>query len=156
MRPVHVSCILAVAFVPAAAAEKKPDLPKEETFRGRVVSVATVLKRLDIDLDPDAAAYWLALETEDGKVFPLIKDAGGRTFYHDKRLIGRAVQIRGRTIPGAQLMQVLQVFTLKDGKVHEAFYWCEVCAIKRYALEQHGKCDCCGAPMDFREVPVGK
>lgn len=149
--------LLIVALgVAAAAAEPKPAPPKEEVFRGKVVPLTTVLKRLDIELDPDAAPFWLALEAEGGKVYPLIKDAGGRTFYHDKRLIGQTVQLRGRVIPGTQLMQVLQVFTLKNGKVHEAFYWCEVCAIKRYSLEPNGNCDCCGAPMEFREVPAGK
>jgi len=33
------------------------------------------------------------------------------------------------------------------------YYWCETCAIRRDYPEK-GVCECCGGPMELREVPL--
>lgn len=148
---------LAMSLLGAAADKPAPpEKPKIETFQGKVVPLADLLKKFGAELDADAAPHWLALETADGKVYPLIKDAGGRTFYRDPRLLNRPMQVQGRLYPGSHLLQVVQVHSLKDGKPHEVHYWCEICSIKRFSLEKNNVCECCGGPMELREVPVSK
>ncbi len=129
---------------------KTPDA-KAETLTGRVVSLAELLKKSGIELDAEAAPHWLALVADGGAIYPLIKDAGSRPFYRDPRLLNRPMRIQGRLVPGSQLLQVLQIRSLKEGKPHEVFYWCDVCSIKRASLEN--VCECCGGPMELRETP---
>ena len=143
---------LPFALLPLTAADK----PKPEIFRGQVVPLADVLKKDKIDLDPDAKPHWLALQTDDGKVYPLVKDEGARPFFRDPRLLKRPMSIQGRLVAGSSLLQVFQVQSVKDGKLHEVFYWCEICAIRRHSHDEKGICDCCGGPMELREKAVEK
>jgi hypothetical protein len=123
-----------------------------ETVRGQVLPLADLLKPAGVELDPEAAPHCLALRGDDGRAYPLLRDAGSRPFARDARLLRRPVELQVRQVAG--LWQVLQVLTLKDGKPHEVFYWCDVCAIRRPSLEK--VCECCGGPMELREVPVKK
>ncbi len=126
---------------------------KLETFDGTVVPLAELLDKQGVKLDADAAPYWVALVSDSGKVHPLVKDAMGRMYFTDKKLLRRPMRIIGRLVPGSDLLQAINVHSLKDGKLHDIYYWCEVCIIKGY---ESGACACCGAPMEFREIPVKK
>jgi hypothetical protein len=48
---------------------------------------------------------------------------------------------------------VLAVQSILKGQPHDVFYWCEVCSIRR---SENGICECCGGPMELREVPLRK
>lgn len=144
--------LIVLAMPTSDAPKNKPGTVKSELFVGKVIPLADLLKKFGSELDPDAAPHWLALETKEGKLYPIIKDAGGRTFYRDPKLHHRPMQVHGRLLPGSQLLQVLQVHSLKDGKPHEVYYWCEICSIKRHALDK--QCECCGGPMELREVRI--
>jgi hypothetical protein len=145
-----------MVLVVGVLAPVRAEEPRVQSLEGKVVPLTGFLKKHDVQLDPDAAPYWLALETGDGKIYPVVKDAGGRTFYHDQRLWDRPVRIQGRIVPGTSLLQVLRVHSLKAGKPHEVYYWCEVCSIKRYSQEKSRVCECCGGQMELREVPADK
>jgi len=147
-----IPCLLLLCSLvnPALVADK----PKIETFQGRVVPLADVLKKQGIELDPDVAKQWLALQTDGGKAYVLVKDAGARMFFRDPRLLNRPMRLQGRFVGDSSLLQVLRVHSLKDGKPHEVFYWCDICTIKRHFLDEKGICDCCGGPMELREVAV--
>ncbi len=140
----------------ACAEEPRGKELKLETFRGKVVPLADLLKKQGVELDPDAAATWFALQTDDGKLYPLVKDNISRLFFTDKAMLNRPMQLEGRILPGTQFLQAVKVLSLKDGKPHEVYYWCEICAIRRLSLEKSGVCECCGGQMDRRELPVGK
>ena len=140
-------CSVALAAEPAKAP------PKTETFDGKVVPLAGVLEKLGARLDPDAAANALALVTDDGKVYPLVKDDGSRLFFKDKRLLDRRMHLTGRLLADVGMLQVVQVNSWVNGKLCEVYYWCDVCSIRR---SEAGRCDCCGAPLVLREEPVKK
>jgi hypothetical protein len=139
-------CVLPFAFTAAAAADQPTSV-----FNGKVVPLADLVAKLGSQLDADAAPVWLALVTDDGKVYPLIKDDGARMFFQDERLRGRPMRLTGRLLPGSHLLQVVEVRSVKNGQLNEVYYWCDICAIKRFEKK---KCDCCGGPMELREVPV--
>ena len=132
------------------AAEKEP---KSEDFNGKVVPLAPILEKFGAKLDADAAANSLALQTDDGKVYPLIKDDGSRMFFLDKHLLDRQMRLTGRLHPQTQMLQVLTVRSVIKGELHEVYYWCNICSIRR---RQKQICDCCGGPMELREEPVKK
>ena len=125
-----------------------------QTLEGKVVPLAGLLEKFGSRLDPEAAPQWLALVTENGKVYPLIKDEGGRLFFNDPRLLNRPMRLTGRLFSDTHLLQVLSVNSLHNGVPHEVYYWCEICSIRRN--EKLGKCECCGGPMELKEVPIKK
>ena len=130
----------------------RPDTTNQQ-FKGKVVPLAGVVEKFGSKLDPDAAACFMVLIGEDGKVYTLIKDDGSRMFFKDSRLLNRPMRLTGRIVPGSGLLQVVEVHSYKNGQLHDVYYWCDVCAIKRFEKKD---CDCCGAPMDLRETPVVK
>jgi hypothetical protein len=134
-----------------AGAEKAK--PRIERFTGKVVPLADLVAKVGARLDADAAPHWLALVTDDGKVYPLVKDSGSRMFFKDKALLNRPMRLTGRLLPGSQILQVLEVHSLRNGRLNEVYYWCNVCSIRR---NEKNACECCGGPMELKEVPVGR
>jgi hypothetical protein len=119
---------------------------KNAHFVGKVVPLSEV--RAKVGATPDATH---ALVADNGRIYPLVKDAGAGMFAKDKRLLNRPMRLTARLDPKSQMLQVINVHSLKDGKLHEVYYWCDICTIKGF---ENTICDCCGAPMDFREVLV--
>jgi hypothetical protein len=125
--------------------------PKSASYDGKVVLVKDLLEKSKIKLDRDAAPLMVAFVVE-GKAYPIIKDDGGRRFFKDENLLNKEYRINGRII-GGTMFQVLSVQSLKDGKPHDIYYWCDICAIRR---NEKNACECCGGPMELREELVGK
>jgi hypothetical protein len=155
----RLGMVLAVAVAGAPfllAADAKPAKEKEapaRDFDGKVVRLAPLLEKFGAKLDADAAPSWLALQGDDGKVYPLIKDDASRLFFLDKRLLDRPMRLTGRLYPHSQMVQVVAVHSVIKGQLHEVYYWCEVCSIR---MSEKKACVCCGGPTELREVPVKK
>jgi hypothetical protein len=147
---------LALGLAPVWLAWADAAAPKIKTqeFTGKVTPLAKLLEKFGSKLDPKAAPHWYGLVTKDGKVYPLIKDDGSRMFFNDAKLLNRPMQITGKVFPGSHLLQVLGVHSIIRGKLHEVYYWCDICSIRRTFRQE--RCDCCGGPMVLREVPVKK
>ncbi len=141
---------LGIFFVPSGAA---PPEIKTQDFTGKVVPLAGLLEKFGAKLDADAVPHWLALAADDGKVYPLIKDAGARMFYKDPVLLNRPMRLTGRLYGNTGLLQVFQVHSIHKGQLYEVYYRCDICTIKRFEKLQ---CECCGGPMELREEPVRK
>jgi hypothetical protein len=149
VRPALVVACFA-ASLPLLAAEAPPE---PLTLSGKVVRLADLVAKAGGQLDDDAAPHWLALATADGKIYPLVQDAGSRLFFKDPTLLNRPVRLTGRLVPGSTLLRVALVRTLVRGEENEVYYWCDICSIRR---GEKGACECCGAPLQLREVPVKK
>jgi hypothetical protein len=134
-----------------AAADKPADAPKVETFTGKVVPLADLVAKTGSKLDADGAPHSLVLVADDGKVYSLVKDSGGRLFFKDPGLLNRPMRLTGRLLPGSQILQVTLAQSLIKGEPHEIYYWCDICAIRR---GEKMICECCGGPMERREEPL--
>jgi hypothetical protein len=146
------SCVLLVStnLAPRAA----PEAAKNERYKGKIVTLASVLEKAGARLDADAAPVSLVLVTDAGKIYPLVKDDGSRLFYKDDRLLDRPMELTGRLIPKSEYLQVVSVHSLnKKDDLCEVYYWCDICSIRR---GEKMKCECCGGPMELREEPVKK
>jgi hypothetical protein len=146
-----LAALFALSPVLLSRAGQAPPVPKDQFYKGKVVPLAGVLEKSGIKLDPDAAPQWLALVTDEGKIYPLIRDDGSRMFFKDRHLLNRPMRLTGRLFGDTHLLQVVNVHSYLKGQLHEVYYWCDICAIRGYDLH---KCDCCGGPMELREVPV--
>jgi hypothetical protein len=144
---------LTALVCPAAWGAESAEI-KTNFYKGKVVPLAGLLEKIGSRLDQDAAPHWLALITDDGKVYPLIKDAGARIFFNDSKVLNRPMRIAGRLFQDTHLLQVISVNSYIKGELQDIYYWCEVCSIRR--SEKQTQCECCGGPMELREVPLKK
>jgi hypothetical protein len=122
----------------ALGEDKEPDKLKTEHFTGKVVRT-------------DKASPNLALSTNDGKALPLIKDGGSRMFFADPALLNRPMRLTAARVDDS--LRVMAVRSLRNGKLHDVYYWCDICAIRR---NEKMICECCGGPMELTEEPVEK
>ncbi len=144
-----------IAFAPlfAGGLGDKKQAVKVEHFKGKVVPLVELAAKSGAKLDADAVPHWLALVADDGTIYPLVKDSGSRMFFSDRELLHRPMRLTGRLLPKSQLLQATAVHSYVKGQLHEIYYWCEVCSIRR---SEKNDCECCGAPMTRREEPLEK
>lgn len=119
-------------------------------YQGKVVRLADLLAKSGTKIDVDAVPFLLVLQADDGKLYQLVKDEGSRMFFKDAKLLNRPMRLTARLLPNSQILQVINVHSIVKGKLYDIYYWCDICTIKRF---EAGICDCCGAPMEFREEP---
>ena len=148
-RRLSLSLACALALVPlfAGAGDPKTPAAKTEYYKGKVVPLADLVARAGSRLDADAAPYCLVLAGEDGKVYPLVKDSGSRLFFNDPALLNRPMRLTGQLLPGSQILRVTAVHSYIKGQLHDVYYWCEICSIRR---GEKNVCECCGGPMELR------
>jgi len=146
-----LSAVPALCLTPSVLAA--PEVAKNEHYQGDVVPLARALAKHGAKLDADAAPHWLALSDKEGALYPLIKDDGSRMFFKDERLLNRPMRLTGRLAPKSRLLQVVNVHSYVKGELHEVYYWCDICSIRR---SERKLCDCCGGLMELKETPVPK
>jgi hypothetical protein len=148
-----LACAIGLAPLFAGAGDPKTPPAKIEYYKGKVVPLADLVAKTGSRLDSDAAPHWLALVSDDGKVYPLVKDSGARLFFKDPALLNRPMRLTGRLLPGSQILRVTAVHSYIKGELHEVYYWCDICSIRR---GEKNVCECCGGPMILHEDPVKK
>jgi hypothetical protein len=144
---------LALAAGPAVVGARGQDKGefKTQSYSGKVQPLAPLLEKQGAKLDADVAEAWLALVAEDGKVYPLVKDDGSRMFFKDKSLLNRPMRLTARVVGDTPFLQVVTVQSVIKGKLHDVYYWCDVCAIRIY---EPGSCPCCGDQVVLKEEAV--
>jgi rubrerythrin len=87
--------------------------------------------------------------TKDGKLIKFMPADAMAAMFTDLRVRQRELQITAR-LRAADQLELIKVQSVKEGKVYDIFYFCEVCNIKAYAP---GLCPCCRNELEFRETP---
>jgi hypothetical protein len=145
--------VLLASCVAARAAET-PAPYVTESLRGKVLWTGDALKeRFGIESDPDAAHASVSLVTPEGKVYPIVQDVRGRGFLKDERLRNRDMELLVRRYEGSPFIQIIRVYTIKQGRKYLLDYWCDICAIIMFELKE---CECCQGPIRLREELVEK
>lgn len=123
-----------------------------KSLQGRVVWLAEAMLRLhEIKSVPEAADRILALETDDGQLYPIVEDIRGRAFRRDERLRKLQVELLVRQHRGSPLIQIVRVLEVAEEGRFEIDYWCEICSISMFELKE---CECCQGPIEFRRQKV--
>jgi hypothetical protein len=141
------SLLSAGAFsLPAAAQDnnRTPDEPKTVSLRGRVVCLTEELDKLYRVLAD-------CEKTSDGKFYPFLPTDSAAAVWMDERYRQRDLQVTARIFPQGQSIEVIKFQSWREGKLHDLFYYCDVCAISTH---KPGPCDCCQDPVQFRETPA--
>ncbi len=129
--------------------------PPYETFtiRGRIVWLNEVLSRqFGIQIVPEAAQQVLALQTEDGTLYPIADDIRGRALRRDERLRTlERCELLVRRYRGSPVVQIIRMFEWQGGRRYELDYYCDICAIVMF---ENRPCDCCQGPVELRRREI--
>lgn len=149
--------ILVLIVLPTVAAQEPESTAKNEPaevnelIRGRVVALLPVLeKRFGAKIDDEMGPLY-GLVTDDGRIYPILRQERGRAFYLDERLRNQLMDLYVRRFEGSPFVQVLLVYHIQDGRRYAVDYWCDICSISMYWPQP---CECCQGPIRLRELPV--
>ena len=93
------------------------------------------------------------VKTEAGKYYTLLRTSLAEALFVDERLHEKDLVISGRVFPKTQLLEVTRFLSIRDGVLHDLYYYCDTCYIRTVAP---GSCDCCQAPVVLIEKPLNK
>ena len=87
--------------------------------------------------------------SKNGKLYTFLTTDTMTPVFTDTRVRQRELQITARLYAGDQL-ETIKVQSVKEGKLYDIFYYCDVCSITSYTP---GLCPCCRNELEFRETP---
>ena len=117
-------------------------------LRGRVVCL--------VEENGKAAAnheHVYGFKTTEGKRYKLVRTRLSEALFVDKRLQEKDLLLKGKLSADSESFEPTAIHSVKNGVVHEVYYWCEICAIEAVAPEI---CVCCQGPVDLVEMPLAK
>jgi len=142
--------IIGFIFIGAKTTIEKPR-PQEVKLNGKVLCIAEEMKTLyNVELDGEHKHLY-GFKTDKNKYYTLLNTPLSNALFIDKRLHEKDLIINGRVFPNSQLLEVLRFMSIRDGVVHELYYYCDTCYIRTVAP---GNCDCCQAPVVLMEKPL--
>jgi hypothetical protein len=149
------SLLAASAFSLPAAAQDKSQVggeAKTVSLRGRVICLTEELTQIyQVESDCENRGHAYTLKANDGKLYPFLPTDSAAAVWMDERYRQRDLQVTARTFPEGSFIEVIKFQSWRDGKLHDLYYYCDVCAISTH---KPGPCDCCQDPVQFRETPV--
>jgi hypothetical protein len=90
-------------------------------------------------------------KTESGAVYTLISNRMSSALFIDTNLQTKTLLLKGRVLPNTRSFEVTgNLRSIRDGKVHELYYYCDICSIKG---SDPGPCMCCREPVHLVEEP---
>jgi hypothetical protein len=132
-----LGCLLLANATPTHAAEE---------LRGRIVCVA------ENNEQPKANhEHVLGFKAADGKAYKLTKTRFSEALFVDKRLHEKELLLKGNLSDDAKSFDALTIRSIKNGVVHDLYYYCEICAIESVSPDI---CGCCRMPVELVEKPL--
>jgi hypothetical protein len=169
MRPL-CSATLA-AFLAAAGfgalteepAKKEEQGKKEEPAlfkaRGRLVCLAEEMKdRHGANVAPvHDHILGFRVEGEVSRGAPvyhvLLRTPISEGLFADERHRAPSLLLTGRVFPGSAVVEVTNYQWIRDGKLIDVYYWCDVCSIRG---SNPGACACCQGQVELKESPASE
>jgi hypothetical protein len=92
----------------------------------------------------------LVFQPTAGEPLALLRTPASEALFVDTNLLTRTLVLTGKAA-GRSFEVTGNLRSIKDGRVHELYYYCSICAISTSAP---GLCQCCREPSELREEPV--
>jgi hypothetical protein len=138
------------AAMPEGAQQAATGKASPVVLRGHIVCLDAAGKRPDAAAACDGPNHRYALLTSDGQLRTFSADDTSTAMFADARVRRRELQVTAQTDDKNQL-EIVRVQSVRDGKLYDIYYFCELCNIRAYAP---GLCPCCRNEMEFRETPA--
>jgi hypothetical protein len=152
---IALSLISAGALSMPASAQENSDEAAEAKMlmlRGHVVCLTEELeKRYRILTECQTRGHLYSLRTGEGKFYPFLPTDTAAAIWMDERFRERELQVTARIFPESSFLEVIKLQSWRGGKLHDLYYYCDVCAISTH---KPGPCECCQDPVQFRETPA--
>ncbi|MCI0490387.1 MAG: hypothetical protein L0229_27655 [Blastocatellia bacterium] len=143
---------LSILVLLSSVAVARPAVSIQQTdrvvVRGRVVCLNEQGKPLTGDCPDLPSAF--GLKSNDGKLYRFLTEDTATAIFTDARVRARELQITAVTRSQDRL-EIIKIQSVKEGKLYDLYYFCEVCNIITY---EPGLCMCCREETEFRETPV--
>jgi hypothetical protein len=96
----------------------------------------------------------MGFKTESGVVYTLVSNRMSSALFIDTNLQSKTLVLKGRVLPDAHTFEVTgNLRSIRDGKIHELYYYCDVCSIPG---SDPGPCMCCREPVYLIEERAGR
>jgi len=157
-----VICLIGLTVLPATAAERadSPAAPapvkarealESVQLRGRVVCLSEEMHRLHQTDLPTNHEHIYGFRTTNGVYYTLLRTGLSEALFADKRVREKELILSGKVPPGTQIFDVRVMKSVRNGVVHDLYYYCDICAIKTVVP---GPCMCCREPVELVEKPL--
>ena len=141
-------CSLPALSLAASAQANHTDHAGLTVLRGQVVCLDARGRPLDSLFGCDNATRFAILD-KAGALHPVSPADANAAIFTDPRVRQRDLQVTAQ-LNDKQLLEIIQVRSIRDGKLYDIYYFCEICNIRAYAP---GLCPCCRNELEFRETP---
>ena len=144
-------CLILAAAALARPADPAPTRPQQVELQGRVVCLLEEMHhRFEADLPTDHE-HLLGFKTTQGEYYTLLQSRMSKALFMDARLREKTLVLKGRVFPASRVLEITgNLHSMKNGQLHELYYFCDICIIKTIAPDP---CLCCQAPVELLEVP---
>lgn len=143
--------IVLILFMSGAKPPTQKLAPKAVELRGKIVCLAEEMHtHYKVELF-GKHEHLYGVKTEDGEYYAFLRTSLAEALFVDKRLHAKDLVLNGRVFPKTHLLEITRFSSIKDGVVHELYYYCDTCYIRTVAP---GNCDCCQAPVVLIEKPL--
>ncbi len=151
--------LLTLTFAMSGATPSGTEKPKQIERRGTIVCLAEEMHaHYQAELSGNHAHLYgiktvggtSGPDTRTSEYYTLLRTSLSEALFVDNRLHEKELIITGRVFPKTQLLEVIRFASIRDGVVHEIYYYCDTCHIRTVAP---GNCACCQAPVVLIEKP---
>jgi hypothetical protein len=138
----RIGLLFLMAFSAAAA---------DSEFRGRVVCLPEEMHRVHKTDLPARHEHIYGLRTEDGSYYTLLRTKLSEALFMDERLREKDLLLKAKVLPKSQILDVTNIKSIRNGVVHDLYYYCDICAIESVSPAE---CACCQGPVELVEKPL--
>ena len=145
--------IVLIFLISGATPPIEEQKPEQVELHGNIVCLAVEMHthyKVELFNKHD---HLYGVKTEDGTYYTLLRTSLSEALFVDEQLHEKDLVIRGRVFPKTQLLEVTRFLSIRDGILHDLYYYCDTCYIRTVAP---GNCDCCQAPVVLIERPLNK
>lgn len=152
-------CLTTFAVLPVLQADPESPLVGVERYKtltkiqikGRVVCLHEAMnKEFGMNIPTDHEHVY-GFKTEDSKFYLILKNNLSAAVYDDERVRDRELILSAWMFPHSNIIDIVSMKSIKDGTIHDLYYYCVICAI-RTAVP--GPCMCCQDDVEFVEKPM--
>lgn len=116
-------------------------------IRGRAVCLDAAGREVESLFGCNETGKQFGFASKDGRLYKFLPTDTMTAVFTDSRVRQRELQLTARLHAGGQL-EIIKVQSVKEGKLYDIYYYCDVCSITAYTP---GLCPCCRDELEFRE-----
>lgn len=123
---------------------------KQVVLDGRVSCVEASGRVIPDQDDCSSESAKFLFHSKDGNTYTFVPDDALTPMFTDHRVRQRDLQLTAWERQKGQL-ELVAVQSVKNGKLYDIYYYCDICNITAYAP---GPCPCCRRELEFKEAPA--